>query len=485
MGLRINTNVQSLVAQNKLSQTSKKLSGTLERLSTGLRINRGADDVVGLLKSESLRGQIRGIATAEQSISTAVNVLGVAEGSLNQLTEIAQSLREKVVQAADASLSAADRANLTTAVSDLLNGFTQIAQNTSFDGVSLLDGTFISKTFQSGPNANDNLTVSISDSRASAIGQVALLTAVSVLTTVSGSSTTLTDAGTFTINGIGISLNADGVSNAESDESALAYATAINAVSGSTGVTAQVLANVYTATYTSSNAIDSTATVYLNGVALSQASYGATDSGASAFVTAVNNISTQTGVSASLDSANDKIVLTASDGRNIDLLISSHDSTDTSELGFTTNTSGTSSASIMRGKLKLVSDSAFTLVDSATIIGSSATVGITTSGTTLSNLSVSSSSNAQTGINIMDNVIRQLQSRRTEIGSKTNRFESALKELAARKENLSQAESTIRNADVAKETADLTALQVLQQAGVQVLSKANGLPEVALTLLRG
>src|SRR5690348_3844434 len=139
MGLRINTNVLALVAQNNLKKTNSKLATSLERLSTGLRVNKGQDDVVALLKSESLRSQIRGIGVSEVNLSNAQSILGVAEGSLAELTEIAQRIRESVVQASDNTISAADRANLTTSIDDLKAEFDRLVDASEFDGTKLLD----------------------------------------------------------------------------------------------------------------------------------------------------------------------------------------------------------------------------------------------------------------------------------------------------------------------------------------------------------
>ncbi len=484
MGIRINTNVASLTAQNKLSQTSKKLNTSLERLSTGLRINRGSDDVVGLLKSESLRSQIRGITTAQQNISNGSNLLGVAEGSLAQLTEIAQNLREKVVQAADSTLSAADRSNITTAVSDLLNEYSRLTAASEFAGVKLLDGTFTSKTFQVGPNSPDTITLSLTDARSAAVGQVAILTTSSVTTTLGSSTATFTDAGTLTIAGTGISgLTTDSVSDIEATESALAYANAINSFSGTTGVTAQVLANTYVTTYGAGTGLTTTQNLYVNGVAVANAAYADTDAGGVSLVNAINNISSQTGVSATLDTVNNTITYSANDGRNISLRVSAQDSTAALYNGITTIVSVTSSTTLVRGKIKVFSDSAFAFVDSSSVLGTSATVGVSTS-TSLNLINVGSSANASSALFTLDNVIRQLQNRRSTVGSKAVRFETALTELQSRQENYSQAESVIRDTDVAKETANLTSYQILQQAGVSVLSRANSLPQIALSLLQ-
>ncbi len=489
MGLRINSNVVSTQAQNRLAASSKKLNTSLERLSTGLRINSGKDDVVGLLKSESLRTQIRGISAAQGSLNNAQSLLGIAEGSLAQLTEISQALREKVLQAADSSLSSTDRTNLTTAVTDLLNEYSRLSGAAEFDSVKLLTGTFTNKSFQVGPNVSDTLSISITDSRSSNVGKVAVLTSVTTFTRVTGSSATaatLTDPSGITINGTTVASSAftsDGVSNVEASESAIAYVNAINSVSGTSGVRADVLSNVVTfSDYTGGASISASTTITLNGVSIANASgYANTDAGATSLVTAINAVTTQTGVTAAIDTTNNVFTLTASDGRNISLFVGAAVTVSDATGYLATNMASGSQASVYRGTFKLYSDNNFTLTGGAV----SATTSVTQSTAfTLNTLDVSTSTNAANGVFVLDNVIRQLQQRRTEVGSKSNRIDFAINELNTRLENYQSAESVIRNTDVAAETANLTSAQILQQAGVSVLQRANAIPQIALQLLQ-
>ena len=505
MGIRINTNVQALLGQHKLQQTSKKLSTALERLSTGLRINNGKDDVVGLLKSESLRTQIRGISVTELNLSNIQSLLGSAEGSLAQLTDIAQSIREKTLLAADASASSADRTNLTTAITDLRNEFSRLVLATEFDGTKLLNGTFTSKTFQIGPNTSDTLSFSITDTSAGVIGQAAVLTSsvfTASITTASAMSTQIdyTDISSLSINGTNIgSRTADGVSTSESDESSIAYANAIN--SASTGVTASVLANVVTFTVAAGSAteINSAQTLKINGVAIAAANYSANTAGIANLVTAINAVSSQTGVTATSGTlVSQSFWLTAADGRNIDIVYQVSAAGTYGSAVATSNVLGMLSAVSMtgasdqayfgfsqRGAFRLVSDSAFTYTaNSGTLLGATSGTQTLSSSYALSQLDVSTSTLASTGVLILDNVIRQLQKRRADIGSKANRLDAALSELQSRDENLQAAESKIRDTDIAAETAKLTQAQILQQAGVSVLSRANALPQIALTLLQ-
>ncbi|QQR81109.1 MAG: hypothetical protein IPJ69_02935 [Deltaproteobacteria bacterium] len=512
MGLRINTNVQALLGQHKLQQTSKKLYSSLERLSTGLRINNGRDDVVGLLKSESLRTQIRGIAATETNLSNAQSLLGIAEGSLAQLTEIGQSLREKALLASDASISSADRTNLTTAISDLKSEYSRLVLATEFDGVKLLTGNFSAKTFQVGPNATDSLSLTISDSTAGIIGSAAVLTSSTFTHTVLTASTSttfnFTDISSLSLGGNSIgSTSADGVSNTESDESAISYVNAIN--SANIGVTASVLSNVITFSNTTSGAdLKSGQTLKINGTAVASANYSNSATGLTNLISAINAITAQTGVTATARTAvSDGFILNAADGRNIDVTLQvsgsqvlgqadsgAYSGVYTSVLGLfsAAGISGGTDVSAaayigfaQRGTFRLTSDTSFNYSASgATLLGASSGTSAVSSSYALNQLDVSSSANATTGVFILDNVIRQLQKRRAEIGSKSNRLDVALAELQTRDENLQSAESKIRDTDIASETAKLTQAQILQQAGVSVLARANNLPQIALTLLQ-
>ncbi len=511
MGLRINTNVQALLGQHKLQQTSKKLYSSLERLSTGLRINNGRDDVVGLLKSESLRTQIRGIAATETNLSNAQSLLGVAEGSLATLTEIGQSIREKVLLASDASISSADRTNLTTAISDLKSEYSRIVLATEFDGVKLLTGNFSAKTFQVGPNATDTLSLTITDSTAGIIGSAAVLTSVvfthTITTASSATSFAFTDVSSLSLGGSSIgSTTNDGVSNAENDESAISYVNAINAAN--IGVTASVLANIITLSNTTTSAdIKSGQTLKINGTAVAAANYSNSSTGIANLISAINSITAQTGVTATARTAvSDGFILRADDGRNIDVTLqvsasgvlgqsdtSGAYSSYTSVLGFFSAASvsaGTSTAVYIgyaqRGTFRLTSDTSFnySATNGTSLLGADNGTSAVSSSYALNQLDVTTASNATTGLFILDNVIRQLQKRRAEIGSKSNRLDAALSELQTRDENLQAAESKIRDTDIATETAKLTQAQILQQAGVSVLSRANALPQIALTLLQ-
>ncbi len=508
MGLRINTNVQSLQAQNNLKATTKTLNQSLTRLSTGLRINTGSDDVVGLAKSEALRAKIRGIDVALNNISNAQSFLGVGEGYLAQLTDISQQMRETAVQAADGTISTSDRTSLTDKFTSLTNEYNRLANNANFNGVRLLDGTFTNKTLQVGADEGETISISVTDARSSTIGKVAILTAntITYRSTNSTATSAFVDAGSLAIT-VGTTsytvlasyFTDDGVSTQDKSESAIAYVNAINTLSGQTGVTATALANVVTLNYnlggTVADGLESNMHMVINGVTVKNTalvvSFG-DDTDASSLVGLINDNSAATGVTATIDTTTDRIVLTASDGRNIHVQFSDRSYAGNVNSGynaFGAVNGATANASFtqvtFRGTYKLTSDTAFSLADTASVVFGATTKAVAIdTNTAMSKASLNTAANAQSAISTMDYVIRQLQTRRGTIGSTTNRLSIAATELQSRQENLSSAQSQIRDADIAIETAKLTQAQILQSAGVTVLAQANSAPQVALQLLQ-
>jgi flagellin len=168
MSLRINSNVDAIAAHRHLSATSDAISESMERLSSGLRINKAADDAAGLGISEKMRSQIRGLAQAQRNIQDGVSMVQTAEGNLDEVHSILQRVRELAVQYRNGSLSAAGKGAIQSEVDQLSQEITRIGNSAVFNGVSLLSGTS-SVTFQVG--ANDNETIAISFSNlATAVG---------------------------------------------------------------------------------------------------------------------------------------------------------------------------------------------------------------------------------------------------------------------------------------------------------------------------
>ncbi|MCA9266800.1 MAG: flagellin, partial [Planctomycetales bacterium] len=156
----INTNVMSLNAQRNLSTSGNQLSTALQRLSSGLRINSAKDDAAGLAISERFTTQVRGLNQAVRNANDGISLAQTAEGALNEISNNLQRIREIGVQSANATNSASDRAALQLEVGQLLQEIDRVANQTSFNGVKVLDGSFTSAVFQVGANANETISVS-------------------------------------------------------------------------------------------------------------------------------------------------------------------------------------------------------------------------------------------------------------------------------------------------------------------------------------
>ncbi|MBB1290959.1 flagellin, partial [Pseudoalteromonas sp. SR43-6] len=170
MALTVNTNVSSLNAQRNLTKSGEGLATSMERLSSGMRINSAKDDAAGLQISNRLTSQINGLAVAQRNANDGISMAQTAEGAMQASTDILQRIRELALQSANGSNSDTDRQALQKEVSALQTELTRIAETTSFGGQMLLDGSFGTKTFQVGANENETISMSLGDISADQIG---------------------------------------------------------------------------------------------------------------------------------------------------------------------------------------------------------------------------------------------------------------------------------------------------------------------------
>jgi flagellin len=161
MSLRINNNVEALVAHDGLTKTSSQVAKSMERLSSGLRINRAADDAAGLAISEQMRGQIRGLQQASRNIEDGVSLVQTAEGSLDEVHSMLQRVRELAVQYANGTLSDANHTAIQSEVDQLKDEIERIGTSAKFNGVTLLDASGDSVTFQVGANDGEQISVAL------------------------------------------------------------------------------------------------------------------------------------------------------------------------------------------------------------------------------------------------------------------------------------------------------------------------------------
>ena len=498
MSSTINTNVNSLTAQRNLGQTSNALSSAIQRLSSGLRINSAKDDAAGLGISQRFTSQIRGLNQAVRNANDGISLSQTAEGALGSAGTILQRVRELAVQSANATNSASDRAALNAEVGQLTSELDRIAKTTQFNGQNLLDGSFGSAVFQVGANANQTITATSANFSTSKygnnrIGSVEAATAGAAGDLVTGSAlganksagvasvtSTIASDGSFAVNGAaGSAIIGIGAGN-----SAKTVAANVNAQTSATGVSASARTEVdltgiavsssFTMTVKSDN--NTAVTVSFSTGAISNAD------GLAAGINAFNDKTSQTGVSAKLNSAGTGITLTNASGN--DIVLTNSSATATLTAGGAAVAAATGVAYIT-GAVTLDSDKTFGITSTTGTAGVSYFLGAQASQLqAASTLDVSTVDSATRTLATVDGAISAVNSQRAAYGALQSRFDTTVANLQTSSENLSAARSRIQDADFAQETANLSRAQILQQAGTAMVAQANQLPQGILALLR-
>ena len=371
----INTNVKALAAQASMSNVNKSMETAMERLSTGVRINSAKDDAAGLAIALRMTADIRGTAVAIRNANDGISLSQTAEGGLGQINDILQRMRELAVQSSNGTASADNRAASQLEITQLKQEIDTIAGRTNFNGIKLLEGNAAKLNIQTGVNAGDMMTMSISASRTTdiGIGGRASLTA----TGHSGTATSLAkqlNAGDLLINGVAVGASSDlddALSSGDKSSSAIAKVAAINAVSAASGVTATVGKTTVSGTAMTGMA-DTTGTLTINGVATASFSTTA-DAGVSRSntVAAINLISGQTGVRAvDTGDLSKGVQLIADDGRNITLAFTLNHTAAKSGLGAAgVNTGSYQLTSISGAPVSLTSSSSGTIANAGVMAG--------------------------------------------------------------------------------------------------------------------
>jgi flagellin len=481
MSLVLNTNIDSIIAQNNLTGSQSLLTQSLTRLSSGLRINSAADDAAGLAISQQFTTQINGTNQAINNANDAVSEAQTAGGALSTIVNNLQSIRTLAVESANGSNSAADRAALDQQVQQQIAEITQIASQTTFNGASVLNGTSGTTTYQVGANVGDTIAINLAQGvGANQIGQTATDTGTNVTTTaLTGSDLTIA-VGTGQAVAIGASVT--GTEAGQSASSAYAKVQAINAA-GVAGLTATAQ-TVATGSAAFSNIVGSTsgATTYalsINGVAIYAAgttvASGQTLTG-SDVADQINLFASQTGVTAALNSSGD-LQLTASDGRDINV---------TEAVAGAASGTGSSVAAATTGTVTLSASQniAISGAGSADLGFAAGGQSISLGNETLANQNVLTVAGANATIQSVDAALATVSSFQSTLGAIQDRFQEAVSNLQSTSQNLTQSRSTIQDADFAQETANLTQAQVLEQAGISVLAQANQQPQLILKLLQ-
>jgi len=496
MGIVINTNVASLNAQRNLGATQTSLARSMQRLSSGLRINSAKDDAAGLAISDRMTSQIRGLNQAVRNANDGISLAQTAEGAMQESTNILQRMRELAVQSANAANSAADRSALQAEINQLQQEMNRIANTTTFNGIKILNGDFSAQKFQVGANANETISVSIDSMAADDLGRHyvdAVNTTANSGTGVANADTALA-AVTSTVTAqtleIAGSKGTTTVSVSQGD-SAYQIAAAVNNVTQDTGVEA----SAYNAVWIDAISADGTVQMTLgSGGSTATISTAITSSDFSNLVDAINQVSGITGISAEMDGNNVKLI--QNEGKNIRIenftnsgggtmtLYGLDDTANTEDL-----TSGGTDSTIVTGRVTFSSANSFSVRSDAaqgegSIINEAADTFDNSTGQYVSSIDISTQSGAQSAIDIIDKALAKIDEQRGDLGAIQNRFESTIANLQNIAENVTAARSRIMDADIAQETSNMTKQNILAQAGVAILAQANQAPQLALSLLQ-
>jgi flagellin len=497
----INTNIASLTAQRNLAANQNEAATAMQRLSSGLRINSAKDDAAGLAIANRLTSQINGVNQAIRNASDGASVVQVAEGALQESSNILQRMRELAVQSANASNSASDRTMLQSEVTELAAEMTRIANTTAFGNTKLLNGGFASQTFQVGAQVGETISLSISAARASDLGTT--YTATGFLDELgraegSGATTNGVTAQTLTFNVEGQTTN---VSIAV-DSTAKDVAAAVSTVGGLTASASTTATFQFTAGTTG----EASATVTINGVQLTGVDLsGNATAKATALEAAINADSTLS-ANLTVSRSTDTITLTDADGDNIsiatgDLDASAAASTDiavvTNSLSAVTLDGGTSDSLVVTGTVTVTADKEYAAGDltvyssdtsgqiiSETVAAPRQPTSVDAGSTRIDSMSIATVTGANLAIATIDAALTTIDSQRATLGAVSSRFDSVIAGLSAQSENATAGRSRIMDADFAAETAQLAKSQILQQAGISVLAQANAQPQNVLALLQ-
>ncbi|WP_018078502.1 flagellin [Thiobacillus denitrificans] len=522
MAAVINTNIASLNTQRNLGTSQSALNTSIQRLSSGLRVNSAKDDAAGLAISERMTSQIRGLNVAARNANDGISLAQTAEGALGKVGDMLQRVRELAVQSANASNSADDRKALNAEAGQLLSEIDRVAKQTEFNGLKLLDGSFTLQAFQVGANAGETIDVAgIANAQISALGSwtsvdtpaapvagaaptgtgyVAGTTATATDSVASGAyvqaaSDNAADAFQFKIDGAIASDRLVGDASAANLQTDIA---AFVAASGGAYTLAGTVAGGDLVITKADGTDMAIATSFSNAVGSTTAAAGTTSAGTFGGAGFVGNHTGGTPASGGTPGTFSALTGTAFtiNGENIEVGAATDAATRLADLTTAINakTGATGvQASVAGGALTLTSIGGSGNID---IAGSGAVTEQTglTAGTNaatpgsaqtgFATLDISTVAGANNAMKAMDAAINSVNSARGTLGAVQSRFENAIGNIQVTAENLQGARSRIIDADFAAETASLTRGQILQQAGTAMLAQANSLPNNVLSLLR-
>ena len=482
-------------ANRMMNVNSNSASKSMEKLSSGLRINRAGDDAAGLAISEKMRGQIRGLDQASSNSQDAISMIQTAEGALSETHSILQRMRELSVQSATDTNTADDRTKIQSEVDELAKEITRISNTTEFNTQNLLAGG-LNDTFQVGANKDQNISLSIGAMDAKSLGVSDSIKATDTFVNTNTALSTVSNAGRGLDAGTGykvvttVTAAAAGAVSTDSEAATNAGALAITGGTNYTGTSdATYLVKVGSVDATADNntvtslqyskdngtswttvSADASAGITIDGMTFTMAKavgnewsvgdqYHFTATAASATIKLQDTSAVDIGTATTVHYGDTKATIGSSaSGETVDVTFN-----------FSSINAGTDTFNVG----EVTSDAA--VVNDGKVVSEA---------TTVAGINVSSQDKANDAISKINDAITTVSTERSKLGAYQNRLEHTIANLGTSSENLSAAESRIRDVDMAKEMSTYSKNNILSQAAQAMLAQANQQPQQVLQLLR-
>lgn len=488
--LNINSSIKSLNAIGHLNKSQRALSTSFEKLSSGLRINNASDDAAGLSISTRMSAQIRGVHQSIQNATDWISLFQTAEGAMAEMENSLQRIRELSVQANNETNNDRDRASLQAEVDQLIEGIDDIASQTSFNGLKILDGELKDSLIQIGANSAEGERVTLGKLNSSHLGR-----------SYFGGPSNGADPN-LAISGIQASFDGkivnirdtvdadDTVSTTLNANSAIAKAKAFNdSINDSRFRVVTPYTQSTIGAGISAATLDHDSYLSINNQKISGFRFEDNDASGT-LVDAINAVTDETGVVASISSSGD-LELSAADGRNIEIGVN----------GLAGEIGGVANGTVVRGgNLRVFMTDTIEFLNMGGTNdqalggdGGNSTVSFFPKvaidpnmpfAASVKTYNIATKPEAERTLLVIDHAIAQLTESRAKVGALQNRLNSTINNLKLTSESLSAARSRIRDADFASESALLAKNQIIQQAGVSILTQANQSNSIALTLLQ-
>jgi flagellin len=471
--LGINSNINSLVAQQNLTGSQSALSQAITRLSSGKRINSAADDAAGLAISTGMQTQINGLNQGVSNANDGVSMIQTATSGLSQITSSLQRIRQLAVQASSGGLTDDNRAALQQEVSQQIAEVNRIASQTTYNGKNILDGSAGSVSFQVGANVGQTVNLNLGQNLSAAsigngsVQSGAVLGSIAVSVDSNGAQWTSSSSGNE-VTSVNILADGKGGYQYTDQNNQTLSPTAVSAMFDTSGASPKVLTGGSLDTTTVMGSIGTN-----NSMSLAAGATLGTIGGLDLDATSgVDNSSGATSVPSGAITA----ITVKSDGNG----------------GFQfSDQNGTALSSSVAAKIftitpgasGAVSTLAFNTTTNATV-GTVVNANFTGNTEAVSSVDVSTSAGATQAMESIDNALTTVNNIQASLGAAQNRFTAIATTQQAQSTDLAQAQSNITDANFAQETANLSKAQVLQQAGISVLAQANSLPQQVLKLLQ-